>query len=145
MDSAIRKELPNLKLLGDGIVVTEGEKWMKLRKIANHAFYAENLKGMVPAMIESVETMLERWRQHEETEIDIYKESKLLTAEVISRTAFGSSYLEGEKIFDMLMKLGMILARNRFKIRLPGIRKFLKLHDDLEEYCKIKDYEHDPK
>ncbi|KAE9454481.1 hypothetical protein C3L33_13645, partial [Rhododendron williamsianum] len=32
------------KLLGDGIVVTEGEKWTKLRKIANHAFYAENLK-----------------------------------------------------------------------------------------------------
>lgn len=32
------------KLVGDGLVMTEGEKWSKLRKIANHAFYAESLK-----------------------------------------------------------------------------------------------------
>lgn len=32
------------KLLGDGLVMAEGKKWMKLRKLANHAFYAENLK-----------------------------------------------------------------------------------------------------
>ncbi|KAI8527473.1 hypothetical protein RHMOL_Rhmol12G0078300 [Rhododendron molle] len=120
------------KLLGDGIVLAEGEKWSKLRKIANHAFYAESLKGMVPAMIASVETMLERWTQHEEKEIEVNKESKLLTAEVISRTAFGSSYLEGEKIFDMLMKMGLITARNRFKIRLPGSGMFWKSCDVLE-------------
>ncbi|KAG5521341.1 hypothetical protein RHGRI_033784 [Rhododendron griersonianum] len=120
------------KLIGEGIIFTEGEKWLKLRKIANHAFYAESLKGMIPAMIASVETMLERWRQNEEKEIDVYKESRLLTAEVISRTAFGSSYLEGENIFDMLTKLGMIAARNDFRIRFPGMEKFFKLRDDLE-------------
>ena len=32
------------KLFGDGIVTTEGEKWVKLRKLANHAFHVENLK-----------------------------------------------------------------------------------------------------
>ncbi|KAG5521334.1 hypothetical protein RHGRI_033777 [Rhododendron griersonianum] len=120
------------KLLGDGIVLSEGKRWSKLRKIANHAFYAESLKGMIPAMIASVETMLEKWRQNEEKEIDVYKEFRLLTAEVISRTAFGSSYLEGENIFDMLKKLGMIAARNSFRIRLPGIEKFFKSRDDLE-------------
>jgi PHYB activation tagged suppressor 1 len=120
------------KLLGNGILVATGEKWTKLRKIANHAFYAESLKGMVPEMIASVDTMLERWRQHEEKEIEVYKESRLLTAEVISRTAFGSSYLEGEKIFDMLMKMGMIVARNRYRIRFPVVGKFLKSRDDLE-------------
>ncbi|KAE9454451.1 hypothetical protein C3L33_13650, partial [Rhododendron williamsianum] len=88
--------------------------------------------GMIPAMIASVETMLEKWRQNEEKEIDVYKEFRLLTAEVISRTAFGSSYLEGENIFDMLTKLGMIAARNSFRIRLPGIEKFFKSRDDLE-------------
>ncbi|XP_058193595.1 cytochrome P450 CYP749A22-like [Rhododendron vialii] len=120
------------KLLGDGIVLSEGKRWSKLRKIANHAFYAESLKGMIPAMIASVETMLEKWRQNEEKEIDVYKEFRLLTAEVISRTAFGSSYLEGKNIFDTLTKLGMIAARNSFRIRLPGIEKFFKSRDDLE-------------
>jgi PHYB activation tagged suppressor 1 len=120
------------KILGDGITVAEGEKWSKLRKIANHAFYAESLKGMIPAMIMSVEMMLERWSQNEEKELDVYKESRLLSAEVISRTAFGSSYLEGENIFDLLKKLGMIASKNIFTISLPGIGRILKSRDDLE-------------
>lgn len=33
------------KLVGDGLPVTRGgPKWSKLRKIANHAFYADSLK-----------------------------------------------------------------------------------------------------
>ncbi|KAF7124893.1 hypothetical protein RHSIM_Rhsim12G0072400 [Rhododendron simsii] len=90
------------------------------------------MQGMIPAMIASVETMLERWEQNKAKEIDVYKESRLLTAEIISRTAFGSSYLEGENIFDMLTKLGIIAGRNVFRIRLPVMEKFFKLRDDLE-------------
>ena len=32
------------KLLGDGLVTSEGEKWAKMRKLANFAFHAESLK-----------------------------------------------------------------------------------------------------
>lgn len=32
------------KLLGDGLVTSEGEKWCKIRKLANHAFHADSLK-----------------------------------------------------------------------------------------------------
>ena len=32
------------KLLGDGLVTSEGEKWAKMRKLANSAFHAESLK-----------------------------------------------------------------------------------------------------
>ena len=32
------------KLFGDGIGVSRGEKWAKMRKLANHAFQAESLK-----------------------------------------------------------------------------------------------------
>ena len=33
------------KLLGDGLVTTpDGEKWAKLRKMANHSFHGESLK-----------------------------------------------------------------------------------------------------
>ncbi|KAE9450392.1 hypothetical protein C3L33_17710, partial [Rhododendron williamsianum] len=110
------------KLLGDGLATSKGEKWAKQRKLANHAFYAESLKNMVPAMIESVEMMLERWKHHEGKEIEVFEEFRLLTSEVISRTAFGSSYLEGEVIFEMLIKMVFLFSRNMHKIRLPGLR-----------------------
>ncbi|XVE91671.1 hypothetical protein REPUB_Repub01dG0030700 [Reevesia pubescens] len=86
------------KLLGDGLISSTGEKWVKRRKLANYAFRAESLKGMIPAMIESAEMMLERWRKQEIKEIE----------------------------------MTLIVSRNNFKIRIPGIRKFLKTHDDIE-------------
>ena len=52
-------------------------------------------------MISSVEMMLERWKNHQGKEIDVSEEFRLLTSEVISRTAFGSSYLEGKKRFSI--------------------------------------------
>lgn len=41
------------KLVGDGLVMAAGTKWLKLRKIANHAFYAESLKvTTMPSIIQ---------------------------------------------------------------------------------------------
>ena len=77
---------------------------------------------MIPAIVASVETMLERWKCCEGREIEVYEEFRLLTSEVISRTAFGSSYLEGKNIFKMLMKLTLLTSRNFYTLRFPGIR-----------------------
>lgn len=68
-------------------------------------------------MVASVETMLQNWRQYEGREMDVCHEFKVMSSEVISRTAFGSSYKEGKNIFDMLTKLGFILIKNADKIR----------------------------
>lgn len=77
---------------------------------------------MVPEMSSSVETMLEKWKQFEGREVDVYKEFGLLTTEVISRTAFGSSFGEGKHIFDMVAKLTKITVKNVYTVRFPGIR-----------------------
>ncbi|XP_061998661.1 cytochrome P450 CYP749A22-like isoform X1 [Rosa rugosa] len=121
------------KLLGDGLVTTEGEKWGRMRKLANSAFHGESLKSLIPATIASAELMLERWKSHEEgKEIEIFEEFRLLTSEVISRTAFGSSYSEGKSIFDMLMKLALLTFKNAFKARIPIISNIFKTSDDIE-------------
>ncbi|XP_017192279.2 cytochrome P450 CYP749A22-like [Malus domestica] len=130
-----KTDTPNFvnKLLGDGLVTTtEAEKWGKLRKLATHAFHGETLKSMIPEMVASAEAMLERWKFFEGKEIEVYEEFRLFTSEVISRTAFGSSYIEGKNIFEMLMKLGSILFKNAFKVRVPGISKFFKTSDEIE-------------
>ncbi|KAL8549267.1 hypothetical protein ACS0TY_008206 [Phlomoides rotata] len=120
------------KLFGDGIVAAEGEKWLKLRKLANHAFHGDSLKGMVPAMIASAETMIENWKDYQGKEIEVCREFRLLTADVISRTAFGSSYLEGRKIFDLLTKLCALISRNTFTIRFWGIERLIRTKDEIE-------------
>ncbi|KAB2633190.1 cytochrome P450 CYP749A22-like [Pyrus ussuriensis x Pyrus communis] len=54
------------------------------------------------------------------------------TEEVISRTAFGSSYLEGQNIFEMMMKLAFLLSKNALTVRIPGISKIFKTSDEME-------------
>ncbi|KAK8548461.1 hypothetical protein V6N12_061375 [Hibiscus sabdariffa] len=122
------------KLLGNGLVFIEGEKWEKQRKLSNFAFHGERLKNMTPAVIASVETMLEKWKGQEGKDIEVFGEFRLLTSEVIPRTSFGSSYLEGEKIFARLNKLAILAGRNAFKtsIRIPFINTFWKSADLLE-------------
>ncbi|GMI64302.1 cytochrome P450, family 72, subfamily A, polypeptide 10 [Hibiscus trionum] len=120
------------RLLGNGLVTIEGEKWMKHRKLANYVFHGESLKNMTPAVIASVETMLEKWKGQEGKEIEVFGEFRLLTSEVISRTAFSSNHLEGEKIFAMLNKLAILLNRNTFKTWIPFINKFWKSADLIE-------------
>ncbi|KAF9587570.1 hypothetical protein IFM89_004028 [Coptis chinensis] len=118
------------KLFGDGLVMAEGEKWSKQRKLANHAFHLENLKGMAPSIITSVENMMQRWAGQERKEIEVFEEFRVLTSDVISKTAFGSNYLEGQKIFDMLTKLASIVAANALQIKLPVIGKLIKSNDE---------------
>ncbi|TYH82120.1 hypothetical protein ES332_D02G036000v1 [Gossypium tomentosum] len=129
-----KKQLSDIgmKFLGNGLIFIEGEKWAKHRKLANHTFHGESLKNMTPAIIASVETMLEKWNGQEGKEIEVYQEFRLLTSEVISRTAFGSSYLEGEKIFAMLDKSTIIVSQNLSKTRIPLISKLWKSADLLE-------------
>ncbi|KAL3636183.1 hypothetical protein CASFOL_020730 [Castilleja foliolosa] len=118
------------KLLGEALITNEGEKWSKIRKLADHTFHAESLKNMVPEMSSSVEMMLEKWKYYEGKEIDVFKEFGMLTTEVISRTAFGSSYLEGKHVFEMVAKLTAITVRNVYKVHIPGISMLLKKSDD---------------
>ncbi|MCL7037863.1 hypothetical protein MKW94_008528 [Papaver nudicaule] len=123
-------------ILGNGLSMVDGQTWVHRRKLANHAFYAENLRGMVPAMITAVVVMFERWKDHDGKEIDVYEEFRILTSDVISRTAFGSSYVEGKNIFEMLMKLvelGATLASDSsFKTRLPFFEKIWRRKEEIE-------------
>ncbi|KAK8987956.1 hypothetical protein V6N11_065560 [Hibiscus sabdariffa] len=119
-------------LTGNGLPSIEGEKWVRQRKLANYVFHGESLKNMTPAVIASVETMLKKWKGQEGKEMEVVQEFRLLTSEVISRTAFGSSYLEGEKIFDLLHKSSIIAGKNFFNTSIPFINKLLKPADLLE-------------
>ncbi|XP_044492723.1 cytochrome P450 CYP749A22-like [Mangifera indica] len=87
---------------------------------------------MTPTIVASVNVMLDKWSLFEGTEIDMFDEFKVLTSDLISRSAFGSNYLEGEKLFRMLSKMVSFFSKNEFKITTPGFGKLVKTHDDIE-------------
>jgi len=76
-------------------------------------------------MATSVVEMMEKWRSMAETgevEIEVSECFQTLTEDVITRTAFGSSYEDGKAIFQ-LQAQQMELAAGAFqKVLIPGFR-----------------------
>nr|H1A981.1 RecName: Full=11-oxo-beta-amyrin 30-oxidase; AltName: Full=Cytochrome P450 72A63 [Medicago truncatula]BAL45200.1 cytochrome P450 monooxygenase [Medicago truncatula] len=105
------------KYLSVGILDHEGKKWAKHRKIANPAFHLEKLKVMLPAFSHSCNEMISKWKELLSSdgtcEIDVWPSLQNFTCDVISRTAFGSSYAEGTKLFQLLKKQGFLLMTGR--------------------------------
>ncbi|KAI3883324.1 hypothetical protein MKX03_000340 [Papaver bracteatum] len=93
---------PLIRDLQKGITSQEGEKWFKHRRIINPAFHIEKLKGMMPAFTTSCSELIARWKKLAGScELDIWPEMETLTSDIISRTAFGSNYDQGKRLFEL--------------------------------------------
>ncbi|KAM7497792.1 hypothetical protein LguiA_022206 [Lonicera macranthoides] len=117
---------PALKILADGVTTHEGEKWAKHRKIINPAFHAEKLKHMLPAFYLCCSELTSTWEKMVSTEgsceLDVWPYLETLTSDVISRTAFGSSYEEGKNIFRLQKELVELVIQSSLSVSFPGSR-----------------------
>ncbi|KAF7837918.1 cytochrome P450 72A15-like [Senna tora] len=118
---------PNILIITKGLSTLEGYKWERRRKTLNPAFHMERLKEMLPVFSTSCSKMIERWQnksklEEGKCEIDVWPELQKLTADVISRAAFGSNYEEGERIFELLRELTILVVEAMQTLYLPGFR-----------------------
>ncbi|KAF8408895.1 hypothetical protein HHK36_004964 [Tetracentron sinense] len=117
---------PLAKLLANGLVRYEGEKWAKHRRIINPAFHLEKLKRMLPAFYKSCSEMVNRWEKlvlvDGSSELDVWPELQNLTRDVISRAAFGSSYEEGRQIFELQNEQAELFSQLFQSVYIPGLR-----------------------
>ncbi|CAL5403167.1 unnamed protein product [Camellia sinensis] len=115
------------KLLVRGLGSCECEEWVKHRNLLNPAFHLEKLKHMVPAMYSSCSEMISKWEvlvssTKGSCEVDVWPYLENLTGDVISRTAFGSNYEEGQRIFKLQKVQFNTIMQLLQSIYIPGSR-----------------------
>ncbi|KMZ60605.1 hypothetical protein ZOSMA_58G00610 [Zostera marina] len=110
----------------NGLVNLQGQKWVDRRKIINPVFHVDKLKKMYGAFSCCCSELIDRWEQllgsGESVELDVWPELGNLTGDIISRSAFGSSYLEGRRIFQLQTEQAELFIQAVRSIYIPGFK-----------------------
>ncbi|CAN6221833.1 unnamed protein product [Urochloa humidicola] len=115
-----------LALLGMGLVFTDGEDWVRHRRVVHPAFAMDRLKTMASAMAACAAEVIGKWESRAaaaaggEVTVEVGQQFTELTADVISHTAFGSSYRKGKEVFLAQHELQGIAFTSITSRRFPG-------------------------
>jgi cytochrome P450 len=86
---------------------------------------------MLPAFAACCVDLVQRWESlvtdGAACEVDVLPEMQNLTGDVISRAAFGSSYLEGRRIFQLQGEQVELVVQAMNKMHIPGYMWALSL------------------
>ena len=83
----------HIKIVGNGLLSSEGDFWRGQRRIVQPVFHRERLKSMARTMTATTEDMLQRWRYHATDSaepLDVDVEMSRLTLEITGRTLFSA-------------------------------------------------------
>jgi cytochrome P450 len=76
------------RLVGNGLVTSEGDFWRRQRRLAQPGFHRQRISSYGDVMVEYAQRALERWKSGETR--DISKDMTRLTLEIVVKTLFNS-------------------------------------------------------
>jgi cytochrome P450 len=76
----------NKGLFGNGLLTSEGDFWLRQRRLAQPAFHRARIAAYAETMVRFTERMLEGWRDGETR--DVHAEMMRLTMQIVAKTLF---------------------------------------------------------
>ena len=106
----------NKRVFGRGLLTSEGDFWLRQRRLAQPAFHRARIASYASTMVEYTERLLHDWQDGEER--DIHKEMMRLTLQIVGKTLFDADVerdaQEVGKSLELLLELGANFRRTIF-------------------------------
>jgi cytochrome P450 len=106
----------NKRVFGRGLLTSEGDFWLRQRRLAQPAFHRARIASYASTMVEYTERLLHDWQNGEER--DIHKEMMRLTLQIVGKTLFDADVerdaQEVGKSLELLLELGANFRRTIF-------------------------------
>lgn len=79
-------------VLGEGLLTSDGDFWLRQRRLMQPAFHRKRIAGFGALMVEATGQMLERWEHHArqdgDTPLDVAEEMMRLTLHIVGQALF---------------------------------------------------------
>src|SRR6476661_1108014 len=126
------------RLLGNGLLTSEGEFHLRQRRLAQPAFHRDRVAGYGDAMVHYASGMRDRWQDG--AQVDMHAEMMRLTLAVVGKTLFdadveGDAEQVGEALEDVLESFSFIMLPFGAwleKLPLPASRRFVRARATLD-------------
>lgn len=108
----------NRRLLGEGLLTSEGDFWRRQRRLAQPAFHRKRVAAYGEVMVAFAERSLEGWRDGQT--IDVHEQMMRLTLETVAKCLFDADVGEEAKDVGRAMKVALEdFSSQRRLIRIP--------------------------
>src|SRR6266498_429312 len=117
------------KVIGGGLLTTEGDPWRKQRRMMQPAFHHTRIEQLDGMIVEVAQSMLDRWQHAFESNqpIDIAREMAALTLTVTTRSLFGVD------LGDEVRQVGEIVNRAASDLEKPSSPRLIQSVQELGE------------
>jgi len=103
----------NKHVFGEGLLTSEGEFWLRQRRLAQPAFHRARIAAYASTMVEYSERLIHGWQHGEER--DAHAEMMRLTLQIVGKTLFDADVehdaREVGKSLELLLELGADFRR----------------------------------